>query len=48
MHTPSNLVGFVPHGQVLSAAAGDATISGAAAQAAENPKTSATRFTDTI
>src|SRR6476661_10862964 len=48
MHTPSNLVGFVPHGQLLSAAAGDATTSGAAATATAHPKTRTPRFTVTI
>jgi hypothetical protein len=45
--TPSNRVGFVPHGQVL-AAAGDETTSGAAAMATAQPKTITLRFTVTI
>src|SRR5262245_58563858 len=48
MQTPSKRVGFVPHGQLLSAAAGDATTKGAAANATAQPRTSTPRFTVTI
>jgi hypothetical protein len=46
VQTPGNRVGTVPHGQP-SAAAGEATTTGAEANATANPKTRIPRFTAT-